>query len=218
MRKQKSTGKSQTQLAQKQTDDDESGKMYLAEAMIQPSANAAAVIESFQGNLGGTSVVLERVLPALRADIKKLESGDASRLEAMLYSQAVALQTIFSSLARRASNQEYLKQYDTYLSFALRAQAQSRATIQAIVELKYPRQVAFVKQANIAHGHQQVNNGQSTEPEPHAKSEKQVVQTKLLETDNGKRGKGLDTRTPKTTKRGHKAMATVGQGDRPKER
>ena len=190
--------------------------MLLAEAMIRPSANAAAVIESFQVNLGGKDVVLERLLPALRADIEKLESGDVSRLEAMLYSQAVALQTIFSSLARRASKQEYMKQYETYLSFALRAQAQSRATIQAIVELKYPRQVAFVKQANIAHGHQQVNNGQGAEPEPHAKRVRQVVQNKLLETDNGKFSEGLDTRTSATSKRGHKTMATVGQGNRPK--
>ena len=42
---------------------------------------------------------------------------------------------------------------------ALKAQAQIRATNSALVDLKYPRQATFVKQANIAHGPQQVNNG-----------------------------------------------------------
>ena len=40
----------------------------------------------------------------------------------------------------------------------MRAQGQCRATLQTLGELKNPRQVAFVKQANIANGYQQVNN------------------------------------------------------------
>ena len=38
-------------------------------------------------------------------------------------------------------------------------QAQCRATLEALAEIKNPRPVAFVKQANISGGHQQVNNG-----------------------------------------------------------
>jgi PDZ domain-containing secreted protein len=44
------------------------------------------------------------------------------------------------------------------MNMALKAQSQSRATIQALTELKYPKQATFVKQANIAGGNQQVNN------------------------------------------------------------
>jgi hypothetical protein len=66
---------------------------------------------------------------------------------------------MFISLAVRAANQEYLKQYGLYMKLALRAQAHSRAIISALVDLKYPKQAAtFVKQANISSGHQQVNN------------------------------------------------------------
>ena len=79
-------------------------------------------------------------------------------MEAMLVGQAHSLQTIFVSLARKASNQEYLKNYGMFMSLALKAQSQSRATIQALVELKYPKQTNFVKQVNIANGHQQINN------------------------------------------------------------
>ena len=80
-------------------------------------------------------------------------------VEAMLYGQAVTLETIFTSLARRATSQEYLKQFQAYLGLALKAQAQCRATLEALAEIKNPRPVAFVKQANISGGHQQVNNG-----------------------------------------------------------
>ena len=41
----------------------------------------------------------------------------------------------------------------------LKAQAQCRATLEALAEIKNPHPVAFVKQANISSGHQQVNNG-----------------------------------------------------------
>ena len=44
------------------------------------------------------------------------------------------------------------------MGMALNAQAQSRATISELVDLKYPRQATFVKQSNIANGPQQVNN------------------------------------------------------------
>lgn len=47
---------------------------------------------------------------------------------------------------------EYLNATDTYLRLALKAQAQCRATLQTLAEIKNPRPVAFVKQANIAHG------------------------------------------------------------------
>ena len=77
----------------------------------------------------------------------------------MLFGQAMTLETIFTSLARRANSLEYLNHFQTYLGMALKAQAQCRATLEALAEIKNPRPVAFVKQANITNGPQQVNNG-----------------------------------------------------------
>jgi hypothetical protein len=65
---------------------------------------------------------------------------------------------MFTSLARTAKAQEQLLQYETHMRFALKAQNQSRATLQALIQLKQPGQTTFVRQANIAQGHQQVNN------------------------------------------------------------
>ena len=61
-------------------------------------------------------------------------------------------------MARRGEHREYLPAAETYLRLALKAQAQCRATVEALAEIKNPRPVAFVKQANIAQGPQQVNN------------------------------------------------------------
>jgi iron only hydrogenase large subunit-like protein len=44
------------------------------------------------------------------------------------------------------------------MNLAFKAQNQSRLTLQALLGLKQPKRSTFVKQANIAHGHQQVNN------------------------------------------------------------
>ena len=97
-------------------------------------------------------------IKTLEKTIKQIKSGDLSKIEEMYISQAMALEVMFTSLARRAKAQEKLLQYETHMRFALKAQNQCRATLQALVQLKQPSNTTFVKQANIAQGHQQVNN------------------------------------------------------------
>ena len=53
---------------------------------------------------------------------------------------------------------EYINAAEIYLRLALKAQAQCRTTVETLVEMKNPRPVAFVSQANISNGPQQVNN------------------------------------------------------------
>lgn len=159
----------------------------LAHAAIHSGANAAYVIDAFQGNLLGGEVHFSSLIEALDKSIDKTSGGDLAKLEAMLVGQATALQTIFASLARRAAGQQSLKHYEAFLGLAFKAQAQSRATIQAVVDLKYPRQAVFAKQANISHGPQQVNNGSvptyatSTHPCARAREELENPQIKQLE-------------------------------------
>ncbi len=83
-------------------------------------------------------------------------SGDLGRIERTLTSQFLTLDTIFANLAERSRRQEYMKQMETYLRLALKAQAQARATAEALALLKNPQ--PYINQANIAQGHQQVNN------------------------------------------------------------
>jgi len=76
----------------------------------------------------------------------------------MLTAQVHTLDAIFNNMARRAINAEYMGSLESYLKLALRAQSQARATWETLSATKNPPMVGYVKQANIAQGHQQVNN------------------------------------------------------------
>ena len=179
-----------------------------AQFSLLPSLNAAIVINAYQGNLLGSGSDMFTMINGLRDTFNGVKSGDLDVLEAMLIGQATALQTIFTSLAKRAAHQEQLPHYEVILGLALKAQAQSRATISALADLKYPRQATFVKQANIAHGPQQVNNGNApTETQSHAQEIK-PVQNELLE-DASHGSTQLDDTATATAARGHTTVETV---------
>lgn len=172
---------------------------------LRPSANGAAVVEAYsKGSFGAADIGV--LIDELRDQSSKVESGDMQYCEAMLVGQANALQAIFVSLARRAVNQEYLKQYETYLRLALKAQNQSRMTLETLATIKNPP-VVFAKQANInqGSGNQQVNNGTTA---PATRAEKTVnQQNELLEVQHG--GETMDARATSATGGKDKAMATV---------
>lgn len=167
----------------------------------------AAVAEPFNKVLF-PDVELSDLAIALHDNIKKVQDGNMASIEAMLIGQAQALQTIFVSLGRKAAHMTQLHQYTAFMGMALKAQSQSRATIQALTELKYPKQVAFVKQANISHGHQQVNNESnpsSTRAPAHTKENKKS-QNKLLEKQSNE---WLDNGKTATTIATNQTMETV---------
>ena len=78
-----------------------------------------------------------------------------------------------------------MSQLEPFLRLGLKAQSQCRATLEALALVKNPPNVAFVRQANIAHGPQQVNNGVSAESEPSRARETEIEQSKLLEAQDG---------------------------------
>jgi hypothetical protein len=148
---------------------------------------AAAVIQGYQKNVMGGDVDLEALVKGIMATCTQVNGGNLQTMEAMLVSQATALQTIFTDLARKAQAQTYQKQFEVYLGLALKAQVQSRATITALGELKNPRHATFVKQTNIAQGPQQVNNGVMPSGDAASRGKKQKTeQNKLLEDGDGK--------------------------------
>ena len=186
----------------------------LAQAAIRPNVNAALVVHAYQDNLLGRDTGLDGLAYGLTASMDRSKGGDLSTLEDMLIGQATALQTIFTSLALRAQAQTSQRNLEAFLGLALKAQAQSRATITALVDLKHPKQAMFVKQANIANGPQQVNNGVPADPERSALAcaragEKQNLQNKELELNDGQ---WLDTGATGTTGRTDPHLEAVGKG------
>ena len=130
----------------------------IAKAVVAGIATNATTVTTFsKGTLG--EVDLTETFRALQAGGRTVQSGDLSGVEAMLLSQMVALNTIFGELARRSALNmgEYIESADRYMRLALRAQSQCRTTAETLALIKQGPPV-FARQANIAHGPQQVNN------------------------------------------------------------
>ena len=211
--------KKQSSKASEKPKADETSPMTVerkAKAALSASVNNASVIVMYQENIMGKDVDINALIEGLQDTCENVHTGDLKSIETMLVTQAKALQTIFTSLARKAHGQTYQKHYEAFLGLALKAQAQSRATITALVDLKYPRQATYVKQANIAHGAQQVNNGTAPQAngvhyaQAHAPAKEiENPQNKLLEATHAQQGYRMDTRAPQKAKRSHQAVETV---------
>lgn len=189
-----------------------------ARMALMPSLNGGAVVHAYVGNVMGDGADPDALIKNLRGTFAEVKDGNLQYLEAMLISQAAALQTIFASLARRAQQQEERREFEGYLGLALKAQAQSRVTITALIDMKNPRQATFVSQANIANGPQQVNNGNmSGVPDTTTPAGNQFPQNKLLvgEVEHG--SPQLDTGTTAAATRGDTTVEAVGAVHRAKK-
>ena len=134
----------------------ENNERSAARAMLRPDVQAGATLLCY--NKDQPDLTLDGLVSELSAQCEAATKGDLTRSEALLTSQAHTLDSLFHSLARRANGAQYLGQMEAFLRLSLKAQSQCRATIETLAEIKNPRAVAFVTQANIAHGPQQVNN------------------------------------------------------------
>jgi hypothetical protein len=153
--------------------------------------NATTLVKYAAADHGELS--LTDMVASLREHGQAVNRGDLRAAEAMLASQAVALNAMFAELARRAAVNmgTYLDAAETYLRLALKAQSQSRATVETLAAIKNPP-VVFARQANINNGgQQQVNNGAAEVSRPiragagaHA-AISTAEQTELLEANNG---------------------------------
>ena len=188
---------------------DKTREAQIAGLATAANVPAALVITNFsKGSLGEVS--LSDVLDSLKDRADKIKGGDLTRVEAMLGGQAAALNTMFAELARRGAVNmgEYMGAAETYLKLALRAQSQCRATLETLAAIKNPP-VVFAKQANIAHGPQQVNNDSAGIARA---KEIENQPTGLLEHNHGQR---LDTGTTAATSGSNQAMEAVGAFHRP---
>jgi len=184
-----------------------------ARSLLDPCAHAAVQTVWFQQSFGPTDLTATH--HAITTLVERVHSGDMRDVETTLVAQAAALNHLFTELSRRAALNmgEYLGAAETYMRLALRAQNQSRMTLETLSAIKNPP-VVFAKQANIAHGHQQVNNGEASlavrAPETSNR------QTELLEPSHAK-PEWLDAGASRATTPGHPTMATVEAIKRPKD-
>ena len=182
---------------------------FLAEVATHPSLNAAMVIAGFGGSSG--ELELKALTLRLSDSVNAVLANDMRGPEAMLYSEAHALQAIFVDLSRRATKQSDMANYESFMRMALKAQNQCRMTLETLATIKNPPAV-FARQANIAHGPQQVNNQMMPAGEPRAGAGKtEKPQNKL---SGGSNELLPDTGAPGAAVGSDPAMATLGTFDR----
>lgn len=151
------------------------------------------------------------ILDRLADQTEAMRNGSTADMEALLFNQALTLQAMFTALSRRAATNvgEYIGAAETYLKLALRAQGQCRATLEALSEMKNPRPVAFVKQANIAAGHQQVNNASGPHAHAGARVASENSPNELLTGEATNHVPALDGTTTAATGRSNQAVEAV---------
>lgn len=183
---------------------DESEGVAVGRALTCPANAAARAMLATEHPEGlGRQIDLPDLADVLRDRAKAVQAGDLSGLEAMLVNQATALQSLFVRLAERGMGCDKLASFEGNLRMALRAQNQARATLETLAAIKNPP-VVFARQANIAHGPQQVNNGV-------ARAATETAPTELLE---GIGHECMDTGTAGATSRGNPALEAVATIDR----
>lgn len=173
--------KSQTQSKAENKLSDDERKKKIANYYLSPEVNSAAIMETFTKNYTGDQVSFENMVAVLKDTTTELtQKNSVEYVERLLLSQAVALNNLFTCFARRASIQENHKWYETHMRFALKAQSQSRATLETLATVKNPP-VVFAKNANIA-TNQQINNGAPPAQPKHPQETLTHEQSELLPT------------------------------------
>ena len=133
---------------------DEGTYRGVARTHLSPEVHAAQLVDFIQKETHDINDLVDE----LRTHTAAASSGNLSRGEAMLMSQAHTLEHIYTAMVSKMLAAKDWPALEAFSRIAMKAQNQCRMTIATLAEMKNPRPVAFVKQANIANGPQQVNN------------------------------------------------------------
>ena len=163
------------------------------------SVLSAVTLKRYSG--AGDALEVPDLVIEMRKAGDEVVEGNMGRVERMLANQAMTLDAIFNDMAQRSGRQDTYKGIEVLMRLALKAQAQARATAETLSVIKNP--MPYIKQANIAHGHQQVNNGQQAT----GAGSFQSGQNKLLEAQHGNT---LDIGAQAQAGRAGEAVAALG--------
>ena len=176
--------------------------------LLTDGTAAATTVHAYAD--AGPELDVNDLVKAMRQAGDEAVAGNMARTERMLANQLLTLDLMFNSLARRAQKQESFRGIETLTRLALKAQSQSRATAETLAAIKNPMP-AFVGQANITSGPQQINNG----PRPTGAGNFQSRPNEVLERSNEQR---MDAGATQASGRGNQALEAVGAVNRPSKR
>lgn len=173
--------------------------------MATTSVLSALTLQSYSGT--GSAMEASDLVTEMKKAGNEAVAGDLGRVERMLANQVLTLDAIFNNMAQRSFRQDSFKGIEVLMRLALKAQAQCRATAETLSIIKNP--MPYIKQANIAHGHQQVNNS----PPPTGAGNLENKPNKLLEVDDGN---VLDFGAQEAPSRADQTLEAVGEVHRAK--
>jgi len=147
------------ELVLTQTKDDDPGEV-LANAALGPNVRHGHVAAVYAGGMmknTGETLALMDCAKFVEQRASDAIGGDLSFASAMLASQAISLDTMFSEFARRAASTmgQFPDATERYARLAMKAQTGSRATIEALAKLHQPREQT-VRHVHVGQGGQAV--------------------------------------------------------------
>lgn len=131
----------------------------LAELAVDAPTTNGIVTAAYASQTMGVHLGLQEMVLELNQQVTEAQKSNWRPTESLLVSQATTLNAIFVEMARRAAANmaKNLGATEAYMRMALRAQSQTRSTLETLSNIKNPP-VVVARQANITAGPQQVNN------------------------------------------------------------
>ena len=180
-----------------------------SQALAKMATNSVLSAVTLKSYSNAEDIEIPDLVQEMRKAGDEVVAGDMGRVERMLISQALTLDTIFNNMAQRSYKQDTYKGIEVLMRLALKAQAQARSTAEALALLKNP--MPYINQANMTTGPQQVNNSYAGTPShsgiQSGAGNSQSEPNKLLEADHGQR---LDIGAQAAAGRANQKLETVG--------
>ena len=139
---------------------EETGAQAVARKLLEPTFKNAAAAAGFTGRMIGSEIEAPGIsdyASHVQLVANQAAEGELAMASRILAAQAVALDSMFAELARRAALNigEYMDASERYGRLALRAQSNCRTTLEALAKLHQPREQT-VRHVHVNEGGQAV--------------------------------------------------------------
>lgn len=139
---------------------EETGAQAMARKLLQPTLKNAAAASAYTDKMMGAGHELPGIgdyADHVHAVTNEAAGGDIAMASRILSAQAIALDSMFAELARRAALNmgEYINATERYGRLALKAQSNCRATLEALAKLHQPREQT-VRHVHVSDGGQAI--------------------------------------------------------------
>lgn len=139
---------------------DETGAQAVARKLLEPTFKNAAAAAGFTGRMIGNEIEAPGIsdyASHVQLVANEAAEGELAMASRILAAQAIALDSMFAELARRAALNmgDYMDASERYGRLALRAQTNCRTTLEALAKLHQPREQT-VRHVHVNEGGQAV--------------------------------------------------------------